>query len=381
MKSQILLALALTLSFAQAFAQSDDQVLNSDPIDVDGYLKEKAVTDGELEQIRSEIRKQKNEVQLNKQKTKGFKELSKTTEKLSDTTEEYIDEKKNTQKEIAEYNKKIKCLMEENPGPECDKYVRNRRNAEPVAAAPVVQEVSTAAAAPVVSTAEVAPIDGPMKPFEQIKLALVGGVVNYSGDVETLRADQYGLRAESNITDRFSMNVGFTYTNFQTEDFANNFYGNQGWANSYYNYYGQKGRDIEYKNFGFDIGGKFFVAKTERFRPYLGLNVGYNMAGLRYMNNNNFSATPFGYNAQFGNEEYKASFANATVALGTEILFTRTVGMTLQGSYSRGLGSSLSSESSRNVANSPDQRRLGELADEVIDANALTITAGLMVIF
>ena len=130
MNSKTLLALALSTTAAFAFAQSEEQVLNSDPIDVDGYLKEKNVTDGELEQIRSEIRKQKSASVLNKEKTKGFKELSKTTEKLSETTEEYIDEKKNTQKEIAEYNKKIDCLMKENPGPECDKYVRNRRDEE-----------------------------------------------------------------------------------------------------------------------------------------------------------------------------------------------------------------------------------------------------------
>ncbi len=376
MNSKSLLAVALAMTTAFAFAQSEEQVLNSDPIDVDGYLKEKNVTDHELEQIRSEIRKQKNEVQLNKQKTKGFKELSKTTEKLSDTTEEYIDEKKNTQKEIAEYNKKIKCLMEENPGPDCAKYVRNARKEE---LAPVVQEVKVAAAAPVVSTAEVAPLSDPQKAFEQIKLSLDGGVTNYSGERETLRADNLGLRVESNITDRFSMNVGFGYTSFQTEDFANNMFGNQGWSQQYYGNYGEQGRDIEYKNFGFDVGGKFFIARTERFRPYLGLNVGYNMASLNYMQNDEFN--PTGFNYQFGNEEFKTSFANVGLALGTEILFTRSVGLTLQGSYSRGLGSSLSSESSTNVNNNPDQKRLNELADEVINANALSITAGLMVIF
>ena len=377
MNSKTLLALALSLTAAFAYAQSEDQVLNSDPIDVDGYLKEKNVTDGELEQIRSEIRKQKNEVHLNKEKTKGFKELSKTTEKLSDVTEEYIDEKKATQKEIAEYNKKIKCLMEENPGPECAKYVRNTKEEEVV-----VQPVTTAAAAPVVSTAEVAPVtEGPLKPFEQLKLALVGGVTTYAGDVETLRADNMGLRAEANVSERFSMNIGVGYTSFETEDFANNTYGNQGWSMPYYNAYGQKGRDIQYKNFNMDLGGKFFIARTERFRPYIGLNLGYNMATMNYMKNDGFNASPFGYNYQFGNEEFKTSFATGSLSLGTEILFTRSVGMTLQGSYSRGLGSSLSSENSRNVSESPDQRRLGELADEVINANALSITAGLMVIF
>jgi len=126
MKSKNLVALMLTLSFASVYAQSEEQVLNSDPIDVDGYMHEKAVTDGELEQIKGEIRKQKNEVILNKEKTKGFKELSKTTEKLSETTEEYLEEKKAAQEEIANYNTKVKCLQSENPGAECDKYLRRR---------------------------------------------------------------------------------------------------------------------------------------------------------------------------------------------------------------------------------------------------------------
>jgi hypothetical protein len=254
--------------------------------------------------------------------------------------------------------------------------VRNAREE-----APVVQEVQVAAAAPVVSTAEVAPVEGPLKPFEQLKLSLNGGVTTYSGDKETLRADNLGLRVESNITDRFSMNVGANYTSFQTEDFANNYYGNQGWSPFYYGAYGMKGRDISYKNYGIDIGGKFFIAKTERFRPFIGMNLGYNMANMQYMKNNDFNASMYGYNYQFGDEQYKASFANLGLSLGTEILFTRSVGMIVQGSYSRGLGSSLSSDSSKSFATSPDQKRLSELADDVINANALSITAGLMVIF
>jgi hypothetical protein len=48
MKSRNLLALVLALSFTTAYAQSEEQVLNSDPIDVDGYLSQRQVTDGEL---------------------------------------------------------------------------------------------------------------------------------------------------------------------------------------------------------------------------------------------------------------------------------------------------------------------------------------------
>lgn len=376
MKFNYLVVLALSLSVAGAHAQSDEQVLNSDPINVDGYLAERPATDHELEQIKSEIRKQKSEVQLNKQKSKGFKELSKTTEKLSETTEEYIDEKREAQKDIAEYNKKIKCLMEENPGKDCDKYVRNRRRDE------VVQEVSQAQAAPIVSTASApAPaLDGMSDvPFETIKMGIDAGVINYTSENEELRADTMGIRIESNISKRFSMSVGANYTSFTTDDFGTGF--NNFAFGSVYNQNFGAGREVQYKSFGVDFGGKFFIVQTERFRPYVGVGIGYNMANLRYSQNsaNQNAFTPFGVN--FGNEQYRTSFATGALSLGTEIMITRSIGMNVQGSYSTGIGSSLSSNDARNRNNSPDQRRLGQLGDEVINASALSLTAGMMVVF
>ena len=55
MKSRNLLLLTLALSFSSVYAQDAQQVLNTDPIDVDGYLHEKKVTDGELEQIKGAL--------------------------------------------------------------------------------------------------------------------------------------------------------------------------------------------------------------------------------------------------------------------------------------------------------------------------------------
>lgn len=124
MKALILIAI---LMFAgTALAQTETQVLSAEPIEVDGYLKEKPATDGELENLKVEIEKQKKETALNKVKSKSYQELSKSVEKLSETTEEYLEEKKAAQQQIAEYNMKVKCLQAETPGPECDKFVRRR---------------------------------------------------------------------------------------------------------------------------------------------------------------------------------------------------------------------------------------------------------------
>lgn len=385
MKSKTLLVLALSMSFASAYAQSDERVLNSDPIDVDGYLSEKQVTDGELEQIKSEIRKQKNEVVLNKEKTKGFKELSKTTEKLSETTEEYLDEKKDAQKEIAEYNKKIKCLMEENPGADCAKYVKAARE-EAVVEAPVVQEIAVAQAAPAtVSTSDIAPVSEDMgEAFETVKILLQGGVTNYNGEKESLTADAAGLRLESNVSPRFSMGVGFNYAQLKTDDYANGtgiygnngYYGNVGNSN-YYNTYGNKGREINYKKMGIDLYGKFFITQGNRFRPYIGAGLGYNMANLKYAQNNQTYVNQYSY----GNEDYKTNFATGTVSLGSEVMISRAFGLNFEATYATGLGSSLSSENGKNVDNNPDQRRLGQLADDIINSNSLSIFAGAVVVF
>lgn len=116
----------LALSCQIVSANTDSKVINAEPIDVDGVLVEQTSADPELENIRSEINKQKQEIVLNKEKAKNYKELSKSVEKLSESTEEYLDEKKAAQDEIANYNLKVRCLQAENPGSECDKFIRRR---------------------------------------------------------------------------------------------------------------------------------------------------------------------------------------------------------------------------------------------------------------
>ena len=131
---KILMIAAMCLCMGVVHAQTETisavdaetEVLTNEAIDVDGYLAEKKATDGELEGLHAEIRKQKQETVLNKVKSKSYQELTKSVEKLSETTEEYIEEKKAAQAEIAAYNLKVKCLNSDAPGPECAKHVRRR---------------------------------------------------------------------------------------------------------------------------------------------------------------------------------------------------------------------------------------------------------------
>lgn len=381
MKTTTLVVLAATLSFATAYAQSEEQVLNSAPINVDGYLHEKPVTDGELEQIRSELNKQKSGTKLNKEKAKDLGKLTNQTEKLLESQEEYIDQKIESTHAIKEFNakyeegqRKLKCIMEESDSPECDpyknKYKRNRQKVE------VEQQVQIQQAAPVVSTTEVAPSSGGGA-FEVIKLLPYAGATSFNGDIEQLETElSAGLRLESNITSRFSIGMGFKYDQLKTRDFSNNL--NYMFSPIYLNAFG-RGREIQYSGMGLDIYGKFFITRSERFRPYVGAGLGYNRATMRYNDANPFFDPNFSF--FYGSEEYNTSFVTGQLMLGSEILITKGFGINLEAQYSTGLGDSLSSRAARNGGTSPDQARLRNLGDEIINSSALSIFAGAVINF
>jgi hypothetical protein len=380
MKTKNLLVLALSLSFASAYAQYEERVLNSDPINVDGYLAEdRPVTDQELEQIRGELRNQKTGTKLNKEKAKDLGKLTNQTEKLLDSQDEYIDSKIESSVAIKEFNKKheenqkkLRCIMEESDADECEpyksRYGSNRKKSE------ILQPIKLTQAAPLLST-EVAAAEN-NNPFEKIKLIPYIGGTSYSGKVESLEAEiSTGLRLESNINERFSVGLGINYSQLKTNDFANNLpYMSQ----SYMGFYGRQGREIQYSSMGIDLYGKFFITNGERLRPYIGAGLGYNRSSMNYGENNNFIHPNHG---TFGNENYRNSFAVGTLMAGSEVMITQKVGMILEAAYSTGLGSSLSSQSAQNPFSSPDQRRLQQLGDEIINANALSIFAGMVVLF
>jgi opacity protein-like surface antigen len=376
-KMTLALAVFAGLTFGSVYAQSEDQVLHSDQIDVDGYLKEQNVTDGELEQIKGELGKQKNMTQLNKEKAKELGKLSGQTEKLLESQDQYIDEKIESQKAIKEFNKKtaenekrLKCLLEESKSPECSKWVKNK---EPV----VEDSISTgqASVAKIEAVAPEAPA-APLKAFEEIKLIPFAGVTNFQGEAEKLETSfAGGLRLESNISERLSMGVGLNYSIFETEDFANT-YSSQPYFGQYSTQFG-RGRNIDYSNIGVDFYAKFFLTRGERFRPYLGAGLGYNRMTLAYKDQVN-QFTSFGQN--FGNEELINSYATGMLMGGTELRISRSIGMNIELQYSRGFGAG-DANTGVNPFNAPDQRRLQTLSDEIINSNAISIFAGMVVTF
>tara|TARA_Y100001936_G_scaffold252804_1_gene314232 strand:- start:1310 stop:2449 length:1140 start_codon:yes stop_codon:yes gene_type:complete len=366
----VLLALA-TAACTLTGAMANDAILNSDPIDINGYVQEVPATDHELETVKNELRKQKQAIQVNKEKGKKYKELSRTTEKLADVTEEMIDERKESQETIDRYNKKIDCLMKENAtDPDCDEFVRGRHRDD---------RVSTGQAAPQKVEASVSV---PGKMGDTIKVLPYSGMTAISSENESLEANiGAGIRVESNVTERLSIGLGFGYTSLKTTDFANAYKGyyQSGWDRGDYTNAYAGGREVEYSNMGFELYSKFFVTKTNRFRPYVGGGLSYNRSSMNYLNNTNQSYTYQNGMEQnvmrFGDEEVISSHVKAQLVGGSEVIFTKNIGMNLELQYARGLGGNLSSES---ATSGPDQRRLEELNNELISANMFSVFAGML---
>ena len=354
----------ISSSFVGAFA--NDAVLNSDPIDINGYVSEAPATDNELEKVRGELRRQKQTIQINKQKSKKYKELGRTTEKLADVTEDLIEERKEATTTIDKYNKKIECLMQENPGSDCDEFVRRK------------DTVSMKMAAPAPAAQVVAEVQTETKMGDVIKVLPYAGITSIQSDNENLEAGMnIGLRVESDISDRFSVGLGINYTTLKTTDYAN---GNQGYMNDpRYSAAYTGGREIEYSNINFDMYSKFFITKTNRFRPYIGGGIVYNRTNAKYADNNTTQFSYGGYNSQFGDEEVTANAIAARLMGGTEILFTKNIGLNLELQYSKALGEGFGNK--ENNVEGFDQVRLRELNDEINTAHTISVTAGVLVLF
>ena len=365
-KSMIKLFLSLSVissSFVGAIAS--DAVLNSDPIDINGYVSEPMATDSELEAVKADVRKSKSLISINKEKTKSYKNLGRNMEKLLDVTEEAIEEANEANEIKAKYSARIDCLMKKNEPEECAQYRKTKKDT-----------VSTKMAAPAPQVvAEVKSVKSKDSFGEEIKILPYGGYTSIQSENEDLSAEvSAGLRIESNVSSRFSIGIGFNYMNLTTSDCNNcqNFY------------YGNYRRDIEYTSYSFDFYSKFYLTKTERFRPYLGAGIGYSRTSAKYTDSNrnngyNYNYNNYNNNYRYNKEELTTSIMGMRIMGGTEILFTENVGANVELQYSRGIGSGFNEDETDN--HSTDLGRLTELSDEINEANIFSVSVGVLVLF
>ncbi len=359
--------LSLFLGAFSAIAQENNQndsgsqqivnkVINySDrPLNIDGEVaQEQPATDSELNFINNELKKQKTQIYLNKEKSKGYKNLQNTTETLVGATEDYVTERKSSEAKIKEYNKQIKCLLDENAGdPDCAKD-------EPVVVAPkpkvIVQKVEVVQAAPAQVSVEEISNSEEFSFIDSLKILPDVGVRVYSSgqyyrDLESTPA--FGLKIESELNRRVSIGLGFSYhkIRFLNDNYSNDIgsfgygahsggnFGDQ-YNNNYIDSFGNVGRSIKMDSFGTELYGKFYLLRSTRLRPFIG--VGTNVNRLKVTYDDSF-ADNFDYGNDtyyFGGENHSTWTLGGNLKGGVEFSFTKNIGLFIEGSFNKGFTS------------------------------------------
>lgn len=314
-------------------------------------------------------------MKLNKEKTRNYKKLSKTTEKLSNSTEDYIQEKKESEKIIKEYNKKIKCLLEENYGnPDCDEYVEKKQEDK--------VKVIQAATEQVVEDLEKNKETGFA---DKLKIIPYIGMNTFNGDnLDNVESDTaLGVRVESSIWDRFSAGLGLMY-------YSTNF--------THFPYRDFRSFEVDMKTLGIDLYGRFNFFKHSRFTPYLGAGVGYRRMTLNANNNTAYSLSgpgygygnpysygspyAYGYQNQGGQATYESNHLVGSVNAGAEYSFTSAFGMFAEFGYTHGLTSFGGSDNTdQGFFFNPTENELKRLNERFAKAGVFTIIGGLTISF
>ena len=363
---------AVTLLSAQAWSQ--DQVLNNQAIDVDGYVaREQSLTDGELEAVKSELKKQQNEIILDKEKSKKYQQLADTNEKWIDTKEELIGTKLETNKRIkksnakvSELNEKMNCLFQEGySSPNCEKYAEEKARLDDKEKE-VVQQVQPApVAAPIQEQSKASDHkDYTMQPF---KVLMSAGVSSIQGEQNSFETNiDSNLRFEGLVSDRFALGLGFGYSRMAIQEF-NTFMNPALLGGWYTGAFGVGPREIISNRFGVDLYTKFFLITNSRLRPYVGGGLGINRIDMAYRGGNPVSNPNNG--ALFGQEGVQTNYVTGTLMGGAEFSLSKNFGLNVELFYSRGLNSSFNQQNQANMLLNWDQLFLQDLSNQIIGAN------------
>lgn len=239
---------------------------------------------------------------------------------------------------------------------------------------PVEQELTTKQASTMVATA----------PEEEAKKASVkiipyGGLsqMQGEGEVNFQAKINSGLRLETVVLEeRLGIGVGFNFSQIDIRDnrYVNNFSYNQQ----------QTAPEFKYRNMSGEIYGKYFVLNKDVFRPYIGAGIGYHSSKLTHTNNQQFNSMYYtNYNQQALQNGYDSSFATGSAMVGTDLQFTKLVGLNFEFKYSRALSSAFNSN---NIGVNPqyggyDQVYLQQLGQQMDEASLMAVNMGLVVKF
>ncbi|MFN8369663.1 MAG: outer membrane beta-barrel protein [Bacteriovoracaceae bacterium] len=228
------------------------------------------------------------------------------------------------------------------------------------------------------------------------------GITHYKGDNVNFESKiNTGLGFDAKLNDRFSIGLGLKYVNMSIQQIDRSPYMNSYYNNGYYtggygynynynynlnysnNWYQntfQNQREIEMNQFGFELTGKFFILPDSRVRPYAGLGLGYSKTQLNYKSLGGSSSAYYNpySNVQYGDEGYNASTFSGIVLLGADFYFTERFGLNAEMRYAKGFASDYNQDLNNTLIANPDQRFLQLLGSDIDNAHSASIMLGIL---
>ena len=335
--------------------RDSEQIFNSDQIDIDGQFRKKPTASERLAKIRKNV-EQKHEQMVQK--------------KIEDIR----------MNEELKLGNKLQKAFNGNFQNEDSLGVQQAAVQKPKIIAPPVYPVKA-------------------KKSKDNRIVPSVGLMNFDGDKADFESNFHGsLAFESKIHTNILLGVSVAYTTLDIQDVRDNFNGfgvNQFFFGGFNNGFGQYERDMEYRQFDLTLTSKFYLLRSAKIKPYLGVGLGYRKASLEYsesdpgLQNGQFSNGPFFNNQNFSSDdaEYSTGYMTGQANIGADVDFNDSIGARLDLSYTKGLTDGSSSSNNRRIQNGfltaeqIDQISLDREGRKIEDASIVGISAGLLIKF
>lgn len=196
-----------------------------------------------------------------------------------------------------------------------------------------------------------------------------------------------GFRFDIEVHKHVSIGMGFQYSKTEVDPFDSqtDFINTNGFNNNTVYDYGT----IEHQRLGLSFNGKFLIVNDGRFKPYVGLGLGFVNNNLEYsddtarvQNNNGFFFNNNGPIPNLENAKYDSSVIEASLLAGSDFYFNDYIGMNLEFSFMKALnGGDDEAGTTSFFGSNQQQDALDSIGRQVEDANVFSITGGLVVRF
>lgn len=187
-------------------------------------------------------------------------------------------------------------------------------------------------------------------------MKLKSDYLDYNSTIST------GVALDYMLSSRFSIGVNFTYSLFELFE----------------DDYGYNNNEMDLKTYDIGIFTKFFILPSGVARPFIGTGISYIHNKLQYADDAYNTFVPY-----YNDEYYSYGTVAGTVVVGSEVRFSRNVGLVIDGRYMQNFTSGLnrSFESSSNSVYGYAPLAMENVEYDLEDAYSLSVNAGLIISF